>query len=360
VLSLEEDWAMDRLPIAPLDSRKQVILKAVVNDYVRTAEPVGSQVLVTRYQIGVKSATVRNEMAELSDLGYLRQPHTSAGRIPSDLGYRFYVDRLMGQSGLPIADAEDVRDRLAPHTSELEIILEHTCRILSDLARYTSVATDPNVRESVISHVSVASVSRAKLLAVLVLENGRVLHELIVFDSASGKFDPMKTSNFLNEKLGGKSLSDLRSASFQPSPDDPPDSSEVLRKVMDFLQRELELSEEAEVYLGGTGYILRQPEFKDADRLEAVLSALEHRSSLYKLFSSVYLGPGVTVIIGRENPLDSMHDLSFVGAKYYIGGRVAGTIGVVGPTRMDYGRAVGAVQFMAANLSDLLTALSLG
>jgi heat-inducible transcriptional repressor len=351
---------MDRLPIAPLDSRKQVILKAVVNDYVRTAEPVGSQVLVTRYQIGVKSATVRNEMAELSDLGYLCQPHTSAGRIPSDLGYRFYVDRLMEGSPLAAADAEVVRDRLAPHTSELEIILEHTCRVLSDLARYTSLATDPNVKESVISHVSVASVSPTRLLAVVVLDSGRVVHELIEFSSPSGKFDPVKATNYLNRKLGGRPLASLKSASFEPSPDDPPGVGELLGKVTGFLGRELELSEEAEVYLGGTGYILRQPEFKDADRLEAVLSALEHRGTLYKLFSSVYLGPGVTVIIGRENPLDSMRDLSFVGAKYRIGGRVAGTIGVVGPTRMDYGRAVGAVQFMAANLSDLLTALCLG
>lgn len=350
---------MDMLPITPLDGRKRVILKAVVNDYVRTAEPVGSQVLVTRYQIGVKSATVRNEMAELSELGYLRQPHTSAGRIPSDLGYRFYVDRLMEQSMLPTTDAESVRDRLAPHTGELEVILEHTCKLLSDLARYTSVATDPNVRENVISHVSVAVISRTKLLAVVVLDNGRVMHEMIGFDSPTGKFDPVKASNYLNEKLSGQAIASLRSTSFDTSPDDPEGAAELLENVVSFLRRELELSEQAEVYLGGTGYILRQPEFKDAERLEAVLSALEHRAELYKLFSSVYLGAGVTVIIGRENPLESMRDLSFVGAKYRIGGRVAGTIGVLGPTRMDYGRAVGAVQFMAANLSSLLTALSL-
>lgn len=351
---------MSDLPIEPLDERKQVILKAVVKDYVRTAEPVGSQVLVTRYQMGVKSATVRNEMAELSDLGYLQQPHTSAGRIPSDLGYRFYVDRLMDGGSLAPTDAALVRDRLAPRTSELEIILEHTCRILSDLARYTSIATDPNVKESIISHVSVTSVSRTRLLAVVVLDNGRVLHELIDSESVSDRFDPVKSSNYINSKLGGTDLASLGSVSIDAASDDPPGAFELLGKIVDFLQRELRLFEEAEVYLGGTGYILRQPEFKDAQRLEAVLSALEQRSALYKLFSSVYLGPGVTVIIGRENPVDTMRDLSFVGAKYHIGGRIAGTIGVVGPTRMDYGRAVGAVQFMAANLSDLLTALCVG
>lgn len=351
---------MDMLPANPLDSRKRVILKAIVNDYVRTAEPVGSQVLVTRYQIGVKSATVRNEMAELSELGYLRQPHTSAGRIPSDLGYRFYVDRLMEGPIVPIEDAESVRDRLAPRTSELEIILEHSCRILSDLARYTSIATDPNVNECVVSHVSVAAVSKTKLLAVVVLDDGRVLHELIGSDSTSARVDPVKATNYLNEKLVGQPLTALRTMTVEQSIDQPAYFGELLSGMIALLNRELDSSDDAEVYLGGTGYILQQPEFKDVDRLEPVLTALEHRSSLFKLFSSVYLGPGVTVIIGRENPLDALHDLSFVGAKYYIGGRVAGTIGVVGPTRMDYGRAVAAVRFMAANLSDLLTALSVG
>lgn len=344
-------------PIEPLDDRKQSILRAVVDDYVRTVEPVGSRWLMTHYSFGVRSATLRNEMAELSERGYLRQPHTSAGRIPSDLGYRFYVDRLMPRPELPAAEADSARSRLAPRSSELDAILEQTCRVLSDLARYTSVATDPVLEENSVTHVSVAGVSPGKLLAVVVLDNGVVLHELI--DSHDG-VDPVRVSNYLSSKLVGRSLSSIQHQPVQESPDDPPGAHAVLARVVDFLRRQAEAAEGPEVYLGGTGYILQQPEFKQAERLEALLTVLEQRQSLYRLLSSLYLGPEVTVMIGRENPVDAAQELSFVCAKYTIGGRVAGTIGVVGPTRMDYRRAVAAVDFMARNLSDLLTTLSLG
>lgn len=350
---------MPRLPIEPvepLDARKQSILRAIVDDYVRTVEPVGSRWLMTHYSFGVRSATLRNEMAELSERGYLRQPHTSAGRVPSDLGYRFYVDRLMPQPELPASEVDSARSKLAARSSELDTILEQTCRVLSDLARYTSVATDPVLKENSVTHVSVAGVSARKLLAVVVLDNGVVLHELI---DSHDDVDAVRVSNYLAAKLAGRTLSSIQQESVQASPDDPAGAHAVLTRVVEFLRRQAESQESPEVYLGGTGYILQQPEFKQAERLQALLTLLEQRQSLYRLLSSLYLGPDVMVMIGRENPVDSAQDLSFVCAKYKIAGRVAGTIGVVGPTRMDYRRAVAAVDFMARNLSDLLTTLSL-
>jgi heat-inducible transcriptional repressor len=204
--------------------------------------------------------------------------------------------------------------------------------------------------------VSVANVAARKMLVVVVLDSGRVVHELLEVDTP---IDPVRATNFLTSKLAGLALEALDTAESHSAPDDPPMLRDLLNKVLEFLKREAEESEETGIYLGGTSYILQQPEFRDAARLEAVLSALEQRKSLYRLFSSVYLGPGVTVLIGTENPVSDLRQCSFVGARYRIGGRVAGTIGVVGPTRMDYRRAVSAVQYMARNLGELLTDLSL-
>lgn len=344
-------------PIAPLGSRKQFILKAIVTDYVETAEPVGSHSLMERYEFGVRSATIRNEMAELSDMGYLCQPHTSAGRIPSDMGYRFYVDRLMDQVGLSSAEATTVKKRLVPHRTELDIILEQTCRVLSELARYTSLATLPTVDDAVVRHISVTSVGDKKLLAVLVLDNGAVIHELLDVDAASGRIDPIRATNFLTQRLAGRTLASLDLAAVEPLPNEVQGMEDLLARVLRFVRRELQSAGEIDIHLEGASYIMQQPEFRDVVRLETVMSVLEQRQALYRLFSSVYLGPEVTVIIGKENPVNEMFDCSFVGTKYRIGGRVAGTIGVVGPTRMDYRRAVAAVEFMARNLEELLAEL---
>lgn len=339
--------------IFQIDVRKKIILKAVVVDYVQTAEPVGSHILAARHQFGVKSATIRNELAELAELGYLFQPHTSAGRIPSDMGYRCYVDCLMDAATSPSADKEE----LVPRRTEIDLIIEQTCRVLSRLAHYTSVATHPNVKSAVITMVSVASVGNKRLLVVLVMDNGQVIHEMLEFDASSKNLDSVRAGNFLMHVLGGKSLESVGSIPMATVPDDSADMKELLGKVVGFIKREVETVEESDIHLEGASYIMQQPEFREAGRLEAVLSVLEQRSALYKLLSSIYLGPEVSIIIGSENPVDEMRDCSFVGAKYLINGRVAGTIGVVGPTRMDYRRAVGAVEFMSRNLGEMLSDL---
>ena len=348
---------MRTLPIQHLDARKQHILKAVVNDYVTTAEPVGSHMLAGRYSFGVRSATIRNEMAELDEMGYLHQPHTSAGRIPSDLGYRFYVDRLMEAAVLPSAETSRAERMLASRRAEIELLLDHTCRVLADLARYTSLATQPKVRDAVIRHVSVANVARGKVLAVVVFDNGRIIHELIESGRGKRALDPISATSYLTRELGGRAASSLSDGPNTPERGDSREMSDLAGEVQRLVSREAEAEDEVDIHLGGASYIMQQPEFRSADRLEAVLSVLDGRSALYRLFASI-LGPQVTVIIGNENPVNEMAYCSFVGAKYRIRGRIAGTIGVMGPTRMDYRRAVGAVDFMVRNLEELLHSLS--
>ncbi|MDH7601408.1 MAG: heat-inducible transcriptional repressor HrcA [Armatimonadota bacterium] len=345
------------LHLHPLDQRKQQILKAVVDEYVSTAEPVGSHLIAGRHQLGVRSATIRNEMAELSEMGYLRQPHTSAGRIPSDLGYRFYVDRLMDAAVLPYAEAQRARRLLALRTAEVELLLEHTCRILADLARYTSVASQPKVKEAAVQHVSVVKVGRKKVLAVIVLDNGRVIHEILDMAQETCVFDPIKATNYLTAKLSGFEVSSLSAAPIEGDPEAPRNVTDLAKQIVQLIVNQAEAEEEVDIHFSGTSYMMQQPEFKNPERLEAVLSILDQRRALYKLFSSV-MGPEVTVLIGRENPVEEMVECSFVGAKYRVGGKIAGTVGVMGPTRMDYRRAISAVESVARNLERLLNGLS--
>ena len=223
-----------------IDSRKQIILKAVVTDYVRTAEPVGSAMLVERYHFGVKSATIRSELAELAEMGYLRQPHTSAGRMPSDRGYRFFVDWLMGSASLDNRQADTALGKLNPHRSEVDIIIEHTCRILADLAQYTSMATSPAIKDATISHISIANVRGDRLLAVVVLSNGRVLHELLELDPKSRRTDPVRATNFLTGRLVGRELTAACAEPMESVPEDAADMAELLDRVVRFLRREAE------------------------------------------------------------------------------------------------------------------------
>lgn len=319
---------------------------------------------MAHYSLGVKSATIRNEMAELAELGYLCQPHTSAGRVPSDMGYRLYVDQLMGAGGIAQGEEMNARDRLASRRAEIDIILEQTCRILSDLVQNASVATHPVLRDARITHASVTRISSDKLLAVLVLDNGRVVHEFV--EASPATIDVVTASNYLMKALAGLTLAEA--SAVEAAPEDAAQFGDLLGCVVAFIKQEFGSVEETDVTTEGAGYIVQQPEFRDARRLEAIISILEHRTALYRLFSSVLQSlseeagsqgsPEVKVIIGRENPIEEMRHCSFVGALYTIHGRPAGSIGVLGPTRMDYRRAVSAVGFMARNLGEILTALS--
>ena len=348
-----------RMSESPLDERKRKILKLVVHDYVQTAEPVASESLVSRHRLEVKPATIRNEMAEMADMGYLRQPHTSAGRVPSDLGYRFYFDRLMPSRTLGAREREMARSACDEAEADVERILLETCRVLSALTRYASVATQTSDDEVEISHVSLAPILGDKLLLVIVFSNGQVAHRLLRATVAA-KRELARVSAALDAGLSDRTVGEICSSpAVEAPPEIAPCSGELFRLAFAQVRQAAQDLLQGGVYVDGTSFILRQPEFQDVHKVEAVLDALDQRQSLFQVLSTALLGPGTFVVIGCENPCVEMRECSFVASSYSIGGRTSGSIGVVGPTRMDYRRAVGAVQFMASNLSDLLTSLSI-
>ena len=339
-----------------LGERRRQILAAVVNDYVRTAEPVGSESLVQRHNFGVKPATIRNELAAISDLGYLRQPHTSAGRVPSDLGYRYYVDQLMPDPALDPSETRQARQ--VALDNEVEIILQQSCRILSGLTQYTSLATPPQMDSISIKHVALTAIAGQTILIVTILNTGHIDHRMLEVHEALTPSGLTSMGNLLCERFAGAELSDLPKRA-KPLPTELLRLGWLYKKATGILRQVLMSAADDEVFVEGTTHILRQPEFAQHAAMSAVLEALERRRLLYQILSSSLLGKGVSVIIGTENQFAEVRECSFVSASYSVGGRVCGSIGVVGPTRMDYRRAVAAVQFMASNLSDVLTSLSI-
>ncbi len=342
-----------------LDERKCKILGAVVRDYVSTVRPVGSEELAARHAWGVKGATIRNELAELSDLGYLRQPHTSAGRIPSDQGYRFYVDHLM-----VLRDADP--DTPAPpkdesFSAELDALLRQTCALLTRTTSYTSVATPPRPADTRVNQILLSAVGDGRLLMVVVLSTGQVINRLVPEFPGVGAADLTALGNALNSVYGGQSLDTVTSAESLPPPT-PDEFSPSLRAVFGTLlaavQKTIHVAaDEDSVYLEGASEILRQPEFRDSPKLDGLLETLQRRTLLFQTLSRALLGPEVTVVIGTENHVATMHECSVVTASYFIGTRERGTIGVVGPTRMDYDRAIPAVGFFARTLTQTLSRL---
>lgn len=344
-----------------LDPRKQRILQAIVQDYIATAEPVGSHVLVERYDLGVKSATIRNEMAEMSDLGYLRQPHTSAGRVPSDRGYRFFVNRLMVLSPISDFEARQAQDALRQAESELDAILRKTCQFLTQMTNLPVVVTSPEALDGTeLCQVFVSPAALDKALLVLLLSTGRTEHRLLP-ELRLAATDALLLANALNERYGNQALSLLKDLDFEQEA--PPAELIHLRPLWRRLVRELILAarsipENLPIFFEGTQNVLVQPEFRDVERLGQFFGMLQERAALLELLGIEAAAQGWTIQIGAEMRHPNFAALAVVSSPYYVGTRERGNIGVVGPTRMDYSRAVASVRFMAGVLTEVLTRLA--
>lgn len=332
-----------------MDSRKQQVLRAVVTEYVRTAEPVGSERLAESRAFSAKSATLRNEMAALAGLGYLQQPHTSAGRIPSDQGYRYYVDRLM-EPNLAAARLPHAR-----FNAELDEVLRQTCRILSGITNCAAVATPPTRETVTVRQVHLTPVGEARALVVTVLSSGQVEHRIVETGIAASAAAFTRLDNLLNDELDGLPLDAARAAVFT-LPHDLGAFSEMATKVHDAIVEIVTRDAESDTVIEGATSILREPEFQNEERRERLLQALEDRRRLLESLRAI--SDDVDVTIGAENPCPEMHEFSFVSTRYHVGERMTGLIGVFGPTRMAYSSAIPAVRSMARRLGALLADLS--
>jgi heat-inducible transcriptional repressor len=340
-----------------LDARKSLILQAIVEDHIETAEPIGSEWLAAHHNFGCRSATLRNEMAEMSEWGYLLQPHPSAGRIPTDLGYRYYVDWLMALPPIP-----ELEDQPAIFTEpitarDVEEIVLQTCRLLASITQYPSVATAPPVRSPILRRIYMNRVSPQQCVVVLLLSTGHIEYRIIEVEATSLALQ--RVANYLNEVLAGHYLDTLEQDGLGEIPAELIEDQPLLSAVYACVQGAAKELVEDRLFLEGTKLILRQREFQDVCRLEQLLGVLERQSVLVKVLRHAVRDKGVAVVIGQESRVAEMQDCSVVTSPYSIRERAVGFIGVLGPKRMHYDRAVSAVSSMAKNLSSLLASANL-
>jgi heat-inducible transcriptional repressor len=347
----------NRRPLGPLDLRSQAILRAVIEEYVTTAQPVGSQALVDRYRLGVSSATVRSILAELEAAGLLSHPHTSAGRMPTDAGYRFYVESIVDTVPLPAVEQLMIRHQFG----QVEFASEHWFRLaattLAGLTRSAGLATPAKPRTAHIRRVDLVAVNERMASLILVLREGAIKQAVVSLDEAEAVDQPTlnRVAGLLNERLTDATGS--RAAAILGQLPEDESIQRLARRVGERIVRilnEYDAASVEEVFSDGLLNVMEAPEFAQSDKLRQVFTALENRAYLGELVGSVAGSGTIHVLIGAENPRAEMHDVSLVLAPYGRPGEAIGVVGVLGPTRMSYSQAIGTVRFVSGLMNELV------
>jgi heat-inducible transcriptional repressor len=339
-----------------LDKRKAYILATVVYEYIATAEPVGSQTLTQKYNLGVSSATVRNEMAELEASGYLVQPHTSAGRVPSDAGYRTYVDELMAPEELAIEERRRIRDELRDASHELDEIIDHTTRLLGRLSNNLAFVTRPQQEAQLFKHVQLIWLSPRTGVAIVVTSLGVAAQSLFELGAEVHPDDLTRFSSALNARLANRSLRDIADNEVIALAREMDLVDDLRNAVIGALQS-ARSNELPAIAAAGAQNLLDQPEFQDLRKLRSILRIVEEQRTLYDIVADAITSDTPSVKIGHELRSDEMADLSVVSMPYRFGPNAMGMLSILGPRRMPYARllalAAGTAETLSERLSDV-------
>lgn len=340
-----------------LSERKQKILQAVIDEYIGTAEPVGSRAISKKNELGLSSATIRNEMADLEEMGYLLQPHTSAGRIPSDVGYRFYVNSLMRRYQMSVEAIEKMQMIMAERVSQLEMIIKKASLIASSLTEYTTVVTSPKLNSSVIKKIELVNLGFGNVMIVIITKTGVIKNQSIeinIDDEAAAALTVI-----LNNRISGmtadeltfdkiKAIGDEIEGKFSIQP-------KVLISILNFVYEAIDSLDQTEVYVNNAKSILSYPEFSDVNKAREMLTFLENKDNLVKLIGSSK--DGVDIKIGAENEFSELNNSSLVTVDYSMGNKVVGRIGVIGPKRMNYAKVVASLDCISNHVDKILAQL---
>lgn len=339
-----------------LSTRKMRILKAIIDDYIATAVPVGSRTISKRYVPDLSSATIRNEMSDLEEMGLLEQPHTSAGRIPSDLAYRYYVDSLMSVGELEPEEARSIREYFSDRMGEMEQVVKNAARVLSDMTDYTSLVITPQLAKAQIRRVQLVPVARGMALAVIVTDTVLAKDAIIRVPDNTTDDELAAISDALTRCLQGKTLGQATNTALDEIRRSMQGHRQLLDSLFNTLCRSTDRDSDTMV-MEGAYNIFHHPEFKnDMERARVFLNALQTRDKLYEIMAGS-TSLQFTITIGRENPIEEFKDTSVVTATYRIGGRALGSIGVIGPTRMDYRRVVNILDHISHALGETMSQL---
>lgn len=334
-----------------MDERKRRVLDALITDYIATAEPVGSRTLARKYRLGVSSATIRNEMADLEELGFLEQPHTSAGRIPSDKGYRYYVDQLMKPDTLGETEVDRIRALYQVRVRQLHWFIHQTARLVSELTAYPSVVLAPAVEDAKLFDVRVLPLGPDAVLLVLQTEAGMIQNHTLSLPGGFSVRELKALAEEFTREFRGMSIKDLKDRILDPLAADATPYRALWQEALGWLAEGD--ADDDRVTIAGPLNILNYPEFRDVEKVRRVLGFLEQEAALDQLVQS-YPMDGIQVMIGTESSIDQIYDCSVVTATYRVGHHVVGRLLVLGPRRMHYARVIAIMQAVSEELSRAL------
>lgn len=338
--------------IRELNERKLKILKAVIQNYLETGEPVGSRTISKYTDLNLSSATIRNEMADLEELGYIVQPHTSAGRIPSDKGYRLYVDMLMQDKEQEVTE---IKEQMLEKADKMDQLLKQAARVLANSTNYATMVSAPVSAKNRLKFIQLSQVDEEQLIAVIVLEGNIVKNQILKVDEELDSETLLKLNMLLNTTLNGMAIDQITLGLIAKLKEQAGIHSGVISDVLDAVANVIQLEQDMEIYTSGATNIFRYPELSDKQSAQEIISAFEEKQQLSELVTQTLSSDskGIQVYIGNETPVQNMKDCSVVTATYELGEGMQGTIGIIGPKRMDYAHVLKSMKRLQTELDEM-------
>ncbi|MCI5823106.1 MAG: heat-inducible transcriptional repressor HrcA [Lachnospiraceae bacterium] len=338
-----------------LGERKEKILNAIIQNYLETGEPVGSRTISKMSDLNLSSATIRNEMSDLEELGYIVQPHTSSGRIPSDKGYRFYVDHLIADKDREVTE---IKDLMIEKTEKMEKMLKQVVKVLANNTQYATMISAPSVQRNRLKFVQLSAVDENQILSVVVMDGNIVKNKIIPVERPLDNENLLKLNILLNTNLNGLTVNEINLGLITRLKEQAGIHEEIISQVLDSVAGTIHEDDEMQIYTSGATNIFKYPELSDSQKASELISAFEEKQALVDLISEIQgdetEDTGIQVYIGDESPIQTMKDCSVVTATYELGEGVKGTIGIIGPKRMDYENVMDNLKNLKVQLDKVL------
>ena len=339
--------------IQELSERKTKILHAIIKNYLETGEPVGSRTISKYTDLNLSSATIRNEMADLEELGYIMQPHTSAGRIPSDKGYRWYVDMLMSQKEQEITE---IKGQMLEKADKMEELLKQVAKVLANNTNYATMISTPTYNGNKLKFIQLSQVDDHQLIVVIVMEGNIVKNQIVTLDEPLSNEALLKLNMLLNTTLNGLSIDQITLGLIARLKEQAGIHSQVVGYVLDAVADAIHVDDDMQIYTSGATNIFKYPELSDNQSAQEIISAFEEKQQLSELVTQTLAqdeNTGIQVYIGDETPVQTMRDCSVVTATYELGDGMKGTIGIIGPKRMDYEHVLKSMKRLQTELDQM-------
>jgi heat-inducible transcriptional repressor len=339
-----------------LDGRNKEVLLAVIESYIDSPDPVGSRYVTKKYGFGLSPATIRNIMADLEDMGFLMQPHTSAGRVPTDLGYRFYVEHILDPYDVQrAAFSDDMLTHLNCLSGDVDCMLQETTKIISQFSHYLGIASLPSTESSTFHKIELLSYKDDRIVVMLFTNEGMIKHKIITNDLMLKQSDMNRIASYLNSRFSGMNIGEIRVQLVQEIKEQKDECDTLISKALDLFGSQSDGSGD-DVLVSGFKEVVNLPDFSDIEKIKKLSEAIENKHMIVKLIDRIVKEDDIQIVIGAENRIEGLDDMSLVATTYKDDGRPVGVIGIIGPTRMNYNNAIAVVDTAAKYLGHILKA----